>query len=152
MSTKNLEIKTDPFQVYNETDAAGKIVLQRVFGTEVFNQKITDRIKSFEDACSILGLTNAQVYGTNDTADEIAYKKLKVIAKALNEGWVPDWNNSNQYKYYPYFNMQGGFSFNDFVYIFTLSYVGSRLCFKSSELATYMGQQFEPLYKDLFTL
>ena len=32
-------------------------------------------------------------------SDEIARRKLETIAAALNEGWKPDWNNTDQYKY-----------------------------------------------------
>jgi hypothetical protein len=88
-----------------------KQMLLDTFGEKFFNQKITDRVKIFEDACEVLGLFPNAVAQDDDTIDEAAYKKLKVIAKALNEGWQPDWSNENQYKHYPYFKMSGfGFS------------------------------------------
>lgn len=88
--------------------------------------------------------------------DEVAYKMIKEIAQAFNEGWVPDWTNSNQGKYYPWFKMSspsgGGFSYFDYASWRTDSGVGSRLCFKSSDLAKYAGQLFERIYKDFLTL
>jgi len=65
-----------------------------------------DRIKTFEDACAELELYPEEVLaGFMKTAstDEIAYRKLRIIAEALNEGWKPDWSNSDEYKYYPWF-------------------------------------------------
>lgn len=116
--------------------------------------KITDRVKTFEDACSVLGINTNSIYDCGDTKDEIAYKKLKLIAKALNEGWKPNWENGNEYKYYPWFKMQSGFGFSNTSCASTYSYagVGSRLCFKTDALAKYAGQQFESIYKDLLTL
>lgn len=117
---------------------------------------ITDRIKTFKDACKETGIypTELTVSGTGITDDHMkgiaAFHKLTVIAKALNGDWTPDWNNSSEYKYYPYFNMENGFVFSDCGYLDQDSGVGSRLCFKSSELAEYIGKQFIDLYKDLF--
>jgi hypothetical protein len=88
--------------------------------------------------------------------DEVAYKMIKEIVKAFNEGWLPDWTNSNEYKYYPWFKMGspsgGGFSFDDFAYWLATSVVGSRLCFKSADLAKHAGQLFESIYKDFLTV
>ena len=109
---------------------------------------IVDRIKTFEDACCVLG--SRPVFCSADERDEMAYKKLKHIAKALNEGWVPDWNDKTQPKYYPWFTMSP-FGFGDTYYgdWDTGSSIGSRLCYKNAELAKYAGKQFEELYKDL---
>jgi hypothetical protein len=126
--------------------------LEDLFGKDFFNQKITDRVKTFEDACYIVGESYQDFLldTTNLSKDEIAYKKLKIITRALNEGWTPDWNNGNERKWFPWFRM-AGFGFGDTGCDFTRSAtgVGSRLCFKSEELAEYAGKQFELIYKDL---
>ena len=116
---------------------------------------IMERIKSFEDACEDQGL-DAEVilpYDADTTdADEInenAYVMLKTIIKSLNEGWTPDYSNANQYKYYPWFKSIGsglGLSFYVNVHDISDSNVGSRLVFKTSELATYAGKQFINIY------
>ena len=139
-------------KVYNEGSDGDKQLLQRLFPDLNFNPNIMDQVKSFPDACEILGLIPSDIVSAEDTTDEAAYKKLKVIAKALNEGWAPDWDNSNQYKYYPYFKLQGGFSFDDYGCHCTSSRVGSRLCFKSRELAEYAGKTFTDLYKSYFVI
>ena len=67
---------------------------------------ITKRVKTYADACAVLGIEpmNETVLAKlGFTKDEIAYRKLKTIAEALNEGWRPDWANSNEYKYWPWF-------------------------------------------------
>ena len=112
----------------------------------------TQKIKSFEDACIALNKQPESLLPAGLQPCDIAFIKLRTIAEALNEGWQPDWNNYDEYKYYPWFNMGGGFSFYGYDYSYTFSNVGSRLCFKSRDLAEYAGQQFTDLYKDLFVL
>jgi len=94
------------------------------------------------------------VFNEKDTTDEIAYKKLKIIAKAINQGWTPDWNNTDQKKWYPWFRMSSGFGFalTDYTYTHANTDVGSRLCFETKEKAEYAGKQFEEIYKQLLTL
>jgi hypothetical protein len=121
------------------------------------------KIKTFEDACIALDLLQPELvipdflsFPSTDRLAMIAHAKLIIIAKALNEGWVPDWSNWDEYKYYPWFDMQpssgSGFAYGDYDFWSTYSSVGSRLCFKSSELAEYAGKQFEGLYKDYFVI
>ena len=111
------------------------------------------QIKSFEDACTALNIKPESVYHSEDSKDEIAYKKLKVIAKAINWGWVPDWDDTDAKKWYPYFCLSSGFGFSGSNYdcARTNTHVGSRLCFESSEKSSYAGKQFIDLYKDLLT-
>jgi len=68
----------------------------------------------------------------------------------------PDWGNHDQWKYEPWFDM-GGSSGSGFAYFAydlwgTGSACGSRLCFKSRELAEYAGEQFRDLYKDYYLM
>lgn len=119
---------------------------------------ITKKIKSFEDACEQLGVNPEEViafkepkFGFQKAANSAA--KLTVIAEALNEGWVPDWDDHNQWKYYPWFRMAGsGFAFTDFVRACTYSDDGSRLVFKSAELAEYAGNQFSDIYHEFMVI
>lgn len=114
-------------------------------------KSVFERIKTFEDVLRDNDLTLEQF--ENDCAgmevDETAFRFLKLLAKSLNEGWEPDWNDEDQWKYVPWFYMGGssGFQFYDYVGWYSLSSVGSRLCFKSKELATYAAQQFADQYK-----
>jgi len=122
---------------------------------------ITDRIKTFQDACSLLKVPEKDVLAfTGNTPDELAVNalcKLIVIIRALNEGWQPDWNDNSQHKWYPWFDMEvdrnnpPGFRFVGAycAYAGTYSAGGSRLCFKSGELAEYAGKQFTDIYQQL---
>ena len=71
-------------------------------------QDITERIKTFEDACNMLGdehplITEYKlIAGSFDITNElIAYLKLRIICEALNEGWKPTFNE-HEIRYYPW--------------------------------------------------
>lgn len=121
---------------------------------------ITKRVKTYADACAVLGIEpiNEEVFTKlGFTKDEIAYRKLKTVVEALNEGWRPDWSDSSDYKYWNWFiynPSSAGFGCAATSGAPSNSYagVGSRLCFKTRELATYAGRQFEDLYNDFFLI
>lgn len=125
-------------------------------GAQIVPVDIKERVKSYEDACAVLGLNpkDLQVevsgFGT-DAKAIIAHSKLIVITRALNEGWTPDWTNGDEYKYYPWFKYDKagfGFSSTDFDSWYTDTSVGSRLCFKTEALAEYAGKQFIEIYNE----
>lgn len=153
---KTLQIEESKARsIYKTASSELKIMLEDTFGKEFFSQKVTERIKTYEDACVELGITpiDESIRSSNGfTKDEIAYRKIKTITEALNEGWVPDWTDENQKKWFPYFypNYSSGFVFNytDYDCSLTTAANGLRLCFKSDELATYAGKQFVELYKE----
>lgn len=104
-----------------------------------------------------------------------AYLKLRIITAALNEGWTPQFTE-DEHRYFPWFWLYtkeeivkmdkeerkkivlfGGHANNGahagFAYAgspnapsTTGAVVGSRLCFKSSALAKYAGEQFAEIY------
>lgn len=159
MSKQTLQItKVNARKLYPTASGEFKQMLIDSFGEEYFSQKITDRIKTFNDACESLGINPDEAVPKKidgpDGESLTAYSMMFIIARALNEGWKPNWNNSNEYKYYPWFDMSAGsgFSFTIYDFSFAHSTVGSRLCFKSEELAQYAGTQFAELYKLMFTL
>ena len=155
-------------------------VLTLVDEPKVDNRPVTERIKTFTDACNVLGdehplvtqyrLTAAAYKGDPMTEDFIAYLKLRIIVAALNEGWEPKFEKG-EYRYYPWFYLytkeeydklddeqkgrcvlrSGNYSFScrGFVssgtnynasYSYTIN--GSRLAFRTRELADYAGRQF----------
>lgn len=141
--------KANALKAYKSADKAIKTALENLLGAETFKKTgdITDRIKTFEDACAELGVEIFETLG--QPSDVVAYRKLRIISEALNEGWRPNWNDSNEYKYYPYFEYAGsGFSHYSYDHSCARSGVGSRLCFKTSKLAIYAGKQFIKEYND----
>lgn len=117
---------------------------------------IQERVKSIDDAKVILGNDDPEVELLIELerltkGHVVYYQRLVVIAKALNEGWVPDWTNEKWDKWHNWFVMGdssgSGFAFNAAAYQYAYSYARSRLCFKSKELAEYAANQFFDTYK-----
>jgi hypothetical protein len=125
-----------------------------------------EQLKTFEDACAVLGLDPEQVipdfsrYPERDRNAMVAHAKLVIITRAANkltnsgEEWEPNWNNLKWDKYFPWFEMGGssGFRFNGYDGWGSYSSVGSRLCFITRHTAEYVGKQFVDLYRDYFVI
>lgn len=87
----------------------------------------------------------------------IALNKLFTIAEAWNkeDGFVPDFSDWNQNKWFPWFLYDkdaAGFVFADTDSTSTVANanISSRLCFKSSARAAQFGKQFAELYNKVF--
>jgi hypothetical protein len=104
-------------------------------------------ILTFEDACEAIGEEWAE---PNDLpVDVIAYLKLRIIAKALNGGSWMTYQDTDENNYYPWFYAFGsasGFSYGGYYYDRSSSNVGSRLTFKTADIAKYAGTQFLEIY------
>lgn len=103
-------------------------------------------ILTFEDACQKLKILPIYI---DDEYSSSLYK-LKIIAKALNNGWYPNWNDSNEYKYVVYMRNDSGFSYCNTRYCTTIAGVPSALCLKTNEMAYFMANYFVELYKIYF--
>lgn len=90
-------------------------VLTLVDESQKDNRPVTERIKTFEDACNELGEAHPLVLqyrfnynnegGWNDdgyTSDFESYLKLRIITAALNEGWTPQFTK-DEWRYFPWF-------------------------------------------------
>lgn len=186
MNNKELKISADnALEAYNNTDANGKMLLENLFGKDIFQpQDIKERVKTFDDAVAILGNDNQAVidyYAIADktcTEDILAFAKLRVISEALNEGWNPTFDE-DEYRFYAWFYIyteseyeeldddkkkechvvgrsknlsyaSGGLAcLNTYsLSLCSYSYDGSRLAFKTRELAQYCGKQFIDIWAD----
>ena len=146
---------------------------------------VTERIKTFEDACAELGDSNPMVLAYRDTNDNMpditAYMKLRIITAALNEGWQPQFTE-DELRWYPWFylcrdedlsdksdewkqehalkdfgNYQGEWAGLAYAFSYnapsgTSARFGSRLCYKSKELAEYSGKRFIDLWADFYLI
>lgn len=144
-------------ELYKTGSSEVKPILEESFGKSFFSMDITDRIKSYEDACEYLEiepLDEDKLMSLGLTTHDIAYQKICAIVKALNEGWVPDVCDSSVYRYYPYFRTNGSPSPSAFAFdgsycgsAYAYAGCGSRLALKSEKLSNYCGTQFIDLWK-----
>jgi len=123
---------------------------------EIFDVRDSwEDIKTLEDATNKLGEKDEDVIqlrkleSVDGLADYILNNQIAiVVAKALNDGWVANWDDHNEYKYYPWFYLGKKFRYNYCNYWYSGSSASSRLSFKSSELAIYAGKQFKDVYEN----
>ena len=87
----------------------------------------------------------------------IALNELFTIAQAWNkaDGFAPDFSDWSQNKWYPWFKYDkdaAGFvcATANYTPAYASAYLGSRLCFKTSERAAQFGKQFVELYNKVF--
>ena len=145
---------------------------------------VRKRIKTFEDACHEIGI-DAEAWNRDKISlglepDVLAFLKLRIIVKALNEGWEPRFTE-DECRYYPWFILYTGEEYNkldeeeksrvvcrssyyavafggvSYAYAyydssFTYANFGVRLAFKTSELAAYCGRQFLDIWADFVFL
>lgn len=152
---KSLQLeKSTAVKLFSKVPEWFQQTLISTFGSECFSTKITDRVKTFLDALDEKGKVMEDIYNEKDTPDEAAYKMIKFIISVINEGWEPDWNNTDQKKWYPWFRLSSGFGFSGsaYIYDFTSTLVGSRLCFESKEKCEYVANQFLDLYETFLTI
>ena len=84
-------------------------VLTLVDEQKVDNRPVTERIKTFTDACNALGDEHPlvkeylRIADGNIILDDLyAYLKLRIIVAALNEGWEPKFTE-DEHRYFPWF-------------------------------------------------
>ena len=115
------------------------------------------RVDTFEKALEYLGRENkACICGIPDKHAKamVAMYKLITIAEAWNkaDNFVPDFSNSYQYKYFPWFQKRGTAGLVSVYTSYTDSNAcagfGSRLCFSTNERAEQFGKQFVDLWND----
>lgn len=179
--SKNIQIQQENvLNAYKNASDEQKELLEHLFGSEVFKPAdVRERIKTFADAAKAVGIEDPEEWEEQYSdlePDVLAYFKLRIITKALNEGWEPKFI-PGEYRWAPYFllytkeeiekmnaetksrvvlrsgsysNTGGGVA-----YVGASvgssgadSSVGSRLAFKSEELAEYAGKQFTEIYAD----
>lgn len=150
---------------------------------------ITDKIKTFDDACKAIGLAGPEAlpellqekYAAIVPSHIKAQLKLEIITLALNEGWqhIP---NGKHWAYWPWFCLytageiadmgkEGaeeraminatdvsdvyaglGYAASDNAWSHSTATIGSRLAYKSRELARYSGKQFIELWKEAYLI
>lgn len=178
--------KESLLDAYRNAGNEGRNVLVNLFPEMDFRKSlpVTERVKTWDDVVRELGYDPVERLldhtergdGFNFGPDEIAYIKLKAIAKVLNEGWEPKFVKG-EWRYFPWFYLYtqeeidkmtpekrsrvvlrssyyayafGGVAFALAAYdsSYANAHYGSRLAFKSEELAVYAGKQFTDIWAD----
>ncbi len=131
------------------------------------------KVTSYEQACELLKLNATDIKPNFSMVPErhrLAMEKhfeMVIIAQAINrdettgEDWSPNWDDYDERKYLPWFDLEkdeevnpSGFRFHDSSYDLTYSCSagGSRLCFKTAEDAKYAAETFIDHYRAMMVL
>ena len=111
-------------------------------------------IKTFEDACKVLP-EDYKVFKKCYkllSKDTLNYERLRIIIKAINpKGYIPDFNNSDERKWYNWFEyVNGGFSCYSTYCSSTGTGVPSALYFSDDERAKHASKVFLEDYKKIY--
>lgn len=118
----------------------------------VVKRKYSEKVVNLEDVARLVTDINPK-----HLEALIALNELFTIAEAWNkeDGFVPDFSDGDQYKWYPSFIYDKHIA--RYTYYrsphaikHTTSSSGTRLCFKTPERAEQFGKQFEDLYNKVF--
>lgn len=152
-------------QIYNGADKKTKSRIETAVGNkEMFIPK-PKLIETWEEAAKVLKL---------DPVKSLPFPKpTNKRQKVANANWImdcmcevisidpktgkryePDWNNSSEYKWYPWytFNAGVGFRFCFSCFDSDFSVVGSRLVFPTKDLSDHFGKVAEKYKNEAFTL
>ena len=138
-------------------DKYGKKVFILESTSLITPDEINVKVDSFEAALEYLGReNNACMCGIPDKHAKamVAMYKLITIAEAWNkaDNFVPDYDNTNQNKWFPWFQKLGTpgfvFAYTTNAASYAYAYIGSRLCFSTRERAEQFGNQFIELWNE----
>lgn len=178
--------KESLLDAYRNSGSDARDVLVNLFPEMDFRKSlpVTERVKTWDDVVRELGYDPVERLldhtergdGFNFEQDEIAYIKLKAIAKVLNEGWEPQFIKG-EWRWFPWFYLytqeeidkmtpekrsrvvlrsdynasaNGGVAYAHASFDSSNAFTGcgSRLAFKTEELAVYAGKQFTDIWAD----
>jgi hypothetical protein len=153
-------------ELYPTASKELKVIFEETFGRDFFIEKITDKVKTWEDAAKIcfdgslkyfinqdsnidkISNRSANVYNKKFVNTEkqaksiLAYSQLLVIQDALNEGVVEP----------SHYNIIWDIHSKCFITDWCSSYSLNTIRFNSIELAEHVIKYFEPLLKDFFMI
>lgn len=124
------------------------------------------RFNTFEDYCAHKGIAPEDILPdvskvpAAHQAAVLSTTKLFLLTGEMNEGHEFDWNNRQEYKWFPWFDMEvdannpSGFRFGDSYYdgVTAITGGGSRLCFRNREDSDFAGKTWTPLYRDIMVV
>lgn len=148
---KKFEVDQDfILDAYNAACADWKEKLKTKF-PDAWPKSIIDKIKTFDDIEAVVGKV-VLPYANPITKQQVstnAFVKIQYISRVLNEGWVPDFNNDNEQKWYPWFQKStSGWGLCTVYLCYDSACLGSDFFYKSEELARYAATQFLDIYKE----
>lgn len=118
-------------------------------------QTLFEKINNYSDVCKELNIEeldedNFSFLPKEQRKKQLAFHKIQNIIKLFNEDWKINWKDQNQYKYYPYFQIDGsgGLVFDCSHYHYHGFHFGVGF-YKDKETSDFCGKKFIKIYKNL---
>lgn len=114
----NLKLTLEKAQeAYKKATNDQKALLIDLYGAQYFLTDVKDLLKGYASACVLLQrdqltlLDYSKGRSDKQAKREFARHKISTCIEAINEGWYPDFDNTNQPKYYIWmYGKKSGFS------------------------------------------
>ncbi len=150
--------KEEALKLYPKTEDWFKEILVKEFGRDAFLGADFRNLKTFDDCCVLCGTTEDEFekkwVEIPVDFQTVALERLKIINRAISGAWEPDYFNTDQYKWFPWFRVSSSgldFSGSDCDCVSSCAYVGFRLCFESEEKADHAGRHFTKYFQEFIT-
>ncbi len=156
---KHLKLeRAKAIEAYKNGDVDTKKLLIDLYGKETFLTDVKDGLIDYGTACVILGRTPKllsafeALYDTKPQAKKMyARHKVQTGIEALNEGWLPDYKNTNQAKYEVWMQ-HGSNGFSSLVsYRYYCTLVGSDFVLETREKGELIAKIFHQDLIDYLT-
>lgn len=102
---KKLKLKLSrAIETYKTSNESNKQFLINLYGEEHFITDVKDRLKGYSSACVILNRKELAIdhfafLGSSQAKKQFARHKIQTCIEAINEGWIPNYDNTNEAKY-----------------------------------------------------
>lgn len=149
----SIEISQDDINsAFSAADSSQKKSMLKFFKKE---ESIMDKISGWKDVLKELGITEDSlnlIKNARSAEDKAAnaLKKIFCITKVYNKGWIPNWKNSNEYKYFPYLYFSDGRWSVCCLYCYYYVVCPSGVYFKDEPSALDAIWKFRDIYDDYF--
>ena len=112
-------------------------------------KNIIDKIQTLEDVFRLNNTTKEEFDSKYEgIEDEVKYVALEyLIVKAYNQGWSPNWSDSNEPKYYLWWNFSNNFTLDCCNCYDSSAGCSALSLFKNKEIALDAAKKFLNVYK-----
>jgi len=120
-------------EAYKKATTDNKNLLIDLYGREHF-EEVKDILKGYASACDILNrkqitIDSFSFLGEKQAKKQFARHRIVTCIEAINQGWEPDFDNSNEYKYYVWmYGKKNGFSSFVSIVIISTAVVSDMYC------------------------
>lgn len=139
---KEIEKKLNKLEEYvvDEMDAIRKLT-KKLTEKKDIKELVLFSITSYEGVCKVL----------KEECKISPYDKIKQIEKLFNGWWKKDWEDINQKKWYPYFNLKASHGVVGFYdSYFSCGVASGQVGFyKDQRTSDYIGKTFWLIYKEI---